>query len=891
MTSFGELLRPYRVQAGLSQRALAKKAGVSRRTVEKLESSANVKAHVTTAGLLADALDLAGERRIEFIKAAVSGHATDEASEIVGQALPCIPPDGFSPGGDPELRRTLPRAPVAFTGRARELQALIDTAEEGARAGRPVLIHAIDGMAGVGKTALALQAAHKLASEFPDGQLFVRLHAHTPGRRPARPGDVLRDLLRETGMDPRQIPASVDEKERLWRDRLVGKHLLLLLDDADTSDQVEPLIPGVSGSVVLVTSRRRLTGLDGAVPLPLDVLSPEQAAHLFARLSGRGGSDLESTAELVRLSGFLPLAIRLLAARLRHSPTWTVSDLVDELTASRDRSAAIGTTDQPLSAVFDLSYSRLSSDRQRFFCYLGLHPGTEIDAYAAAALTGLGLRESRAQLDALFRDHLIEEPSRGRYRFHDLIGDYASTLAVSLREDKDEAIDRLLSYYLQTARQADEYLARHKHGAPAPAPASSLASGVPGPDISTREDATAWMHAERSNLHAAVEYAMVHGRPAYATSIPSAMNGFLRTYGQWEEAFGLHRIALEAARGMGADYAQADAWLDIATLQYTVGDHSAAKDSLAAALRLYDILDDYLGRANVLYYLGLAERLGGDTAAAIASLLRALEIYEAIGNVLGRANALTDLGYVRCLAHDFDTANTSLIAALRLYQDLGNENGQANALNYLGVVQQQIGDNAAAADSQQRSLSLYNQLGNQNGQANALNYLAHVQFDIGDYRLASANATQALERYQSIGNQIGAANALRFLGRVLLAAGDTSAALLKVTEALELHSSMNEHLGEANDYSTLGDIQFQRAEYAAAEASFTEALRHYQSVGDRNGEAEALNKTGEVLLASREPARALAHYNRALAIAREIPAAIEEERALGGIARCRLDCE
>ncbi len=882
MIPFGELLRSYRVRAGLSQRALAKLAGVSSRTVENLERGGHGKAHVTTAALLAAALGLTGEERDRFTAAAVSGQTTDDRPE----APPLTPPGDFAvAGADPEVRHTLPRAPMAFTGRDRELRALIAAMEAGARGGRPVAIPVIDGMAGVGKTALALQAAHALEGEFPDGQLFVRLHAHTPGRNPARPGDVLRALLRETGLDPRQIPRSMDEKERLWRDRLASRRFLLLLDDADTSDQVEPLIPGVSGSVVLVTSRHRLSGLDGALPLPLDVLPPDHAAHLFARLSGRADAEPGSTADLVRLSGFLPLAIRLLAGRLRHSLAWTVADLVDDLAAARDRSAAIGAADQSLSAAFALSYDRLPPDRQEFFCCLGLHPGIDFDAHAAAALSGLDLEASRVELDGLFRDHLIEEPSRGRYRFHDLIGDYAGALAVAGPQvRKDPAIDRLLSYYLQAVRAADEHLARHRHGAPPSAP-----SAVTGPRFSTREDASAWMNAERANLHAVVDYAAAHGRPGYAAEIPSALNGFLRTYGHWDEALVLHGIALEAACALGDERRQADAWLDTGSLQYTAGDYSAAETSLARALELYDHVDDRQGRANAHYYLGLARRLGGDVGAAVASLLRALALYEGIGDVLGQANTLTDIGYVRCLANDFATAKSDLTTALDLYREIGNQNGQANALNYLGVVQQQMGDNPAAADNQRRSLALYSQLGNQNGQANALNYLAHVQFDMGDHHLASGNAARALERYESIGNQIGVANALRFLGRIQLAAGETFAALSNVTRALELHESMKERLGEANDYRVLGDIKFESADYLAAEASYSEAQKRFQAIGERNGEAETRNQMGQVLLASHDPVRALVQYERALAIAREITASVQEERALKGIARCRLE--
>ena len=244
------------------------------------------------------------------------------------------------------VRRTLPRDIQEFTGRDEEFRVLLNAIEEGTETGQPVLICAIGGMAGVGKTTLAMHAAHRLASRFPDGQLFVRLHAHARGQQPVEPGDALAALLRSTGMDPRQIPAEVEERAQLWRDRLAGKRILLVLDDAATHEQVEPLMPGTGGSAVVVTSRRRLTALRGMLPLELDIMPPGQAADLFTRVSGRGGSEPGAVAELVELAGRLPLAIQMLGARLRSRRSWTVADLAGELAAARDRSAAIGAADE-----------------------------------------------------------------------------------------------------------------------------------------------------------------------------------------------------------------------------------------------------------------------------------------------------------------------------------------------------------------------------------------------------------------------------------------------------------------------------------------------------------------------------------------------------------------
>jgi hypothetical protein len=287
---------------------------------------------------------------------------------------------------------------------------------------------------------------------FPDGQLFVRLHAHAQGHRPVDSGDALATLLRSTGTDPRQIPAGVEERAQLWRDRLAGQRVLLVLDDAASREQVEPLIPGTGGSAVVVTSRRRITALPGVLPLDLDVLPPGQAADLFTRVSGRGGDEPGTVAGLVDLAGRLPLAIQLLGGRLRSHRSWTVADLAGELAAARDRSTAIGADDDPVSTVFDLSYQALPARQRRFFRHLGMHPGPSIDAYAAAALTGLSRGQAGAELDALFAVHLIEELARGRYRFHDLLGDYARALAATDPSGhRNRALGRLLGYYTTAA--------------------------------------------------------------------------------------------------------------------------------------------------------------------------------------------------------------------------------------------------------------------------------------------------------------------------------------------------------------------------------------------------------------------------------------------------------
>ena len=457
---FGELLRQLRGAARLTQEELAEAAGISARSVSDLERGINATARKETARRLANALKLTGQPRQEF----------EDTAAGRTQAVAVV--------------RTLPRAPVSFTGREDELRQLM-AAAEGARG--VVEIHAIGGMAGVGKTALAVHAAYRVADQFPDGQLFLPLHGHTPGQNPVAPHDALGMLLLASGAAAADIPADTTPRTALWRARTAEKSLLLILDDAVNSEQVGQLIPGSSDSLVIVTSRRRMIDLDGSRAISLEVLPVGEAALLFVRLADRPGLVPSSpeAEEIARLSGRLPLTIGLQARRLHHHPAWTVGDLVAELRAERDRLPLTEPEGLPVSSAFQMSYAELSDDHKRLFRELGLLPGAEVDAYAVAALEGGDLGAARAGLDSLHNYYLLAEFERGRYRMHDLIRDFSRSLAAADPfTDQDARLSLLFDYYLHTARAADVHLARRApaslHGLAIKQPAFRPGSAHPG---------------------------------------------------------------------------------------------------------------------------------------------------------------------------------------------------------------------------------------------------------------------------------------------------------------------------------------------------------------------------------------------------------------------------
>jgi tetratricopeptide (TPR) repeat protein len=782
--------------------------------------------------------------------------------------------------------RTLPRDVASFTGRAEELGRLLAVSEM-ARSGRAVGISAIDGMAGVGKTAFAIHAAHRLAAEFPDGQLFLHLHAHTAGQRPVAPADALGSLLLTTGVAMRLIPHDLDARASMWRDRLAGMRMLILLDDAAGHEQVRPLLPGAPGCLVLVTSRRRLSALEDVGPLTLRTLPPAQAAQLFSRLIADPGAGAEpaAVAELMELCGHLPLAIGLLAGRLRSRSSWSVRYLAHRLEDAHDRIAEMQAENVAVDAAFELSYRDLSADQQRLFRRLGLHPGREIDAYAAAALDGIDLPQARRRLDALYDDHLVDEPLPGRYRLHDLIRNYARTLASREDAGNESAIDRLLDYYLHATTIANRQIATRGD----PTVFATAHRPVEIPDLSSRQNALTWLEAERANLGACLDHAAAHARHAHAVNLARALHSFLlRIAGHWDQALAIHETALAAARLAGDRLGQADTLVDLGIVQRVTGEYAAARASLAEALTLFHDLGHRRGQADALNELGIVQQLTGEYAAATASLTEALALFHGLGDRLGRANSLKALGVVQYMADEYPAARASLTEALALFRDLDHHLGQADVLNELGPAQYLAGDYPAATTSLTEALVLYRELDDRFGQADALTELGRVRQLTGDYSASTAALTEALALFRDLGCRRGRAAALTRLGNVQYLTGELGTATASLAEALALCRDLGNRPGEANALVRLGSVHYLTGEHPAGSATLIEALILYRELGDRLGQATALNKLGARLLDSSGYDDALNHHLQALRLAEDIHSPLEEARALEGIARCRL---
>jgi tetratricopeptide (TPR) repeat protein/transcriptional regulator with XRE-family HTH domain len=825
---FGGLVRELRTRARLTQQELATAAGVSERAVSGLERGVTTTPQKETVRLLADALHLIGPER-EHFETAARGRPLENVTLATAAAA----------------MRSLPRDVASFTGRQQELQQL---AKSAVSAGGVVGIHAIGGLAGVGKTAFAVHAAHQLAGQFPGGQVFLHLHGHTPGRTPVDPADALASLLLTIGVPPRQIPPDLEARARLWRDRVAERQLLLVLDDAAGSDQVLPLLPGAGGSLVLVTSRRHLSALDDATAISLDTLPPDQAAALLVRLAGRAGlsADDPAVARITQLCGCLPLAVGMVGRQLRHHPAWTAAGRAAELAAARDRLELMETENLSVAAAFDLSYADLTEAQQRLFRRIGLHPGDDIDAHAAAALDGTSPSAARRGLEALYDQYLLSEPVQGRFRLHDLIREHARAQAARVDPDGERvaAISRLLDYYQQTSAAANARIFRRTR----PGPTADGSGSAAVPDLADMQQALDWARAERASLLACLDYAADGGQHARVIALTAGISALLQQDGWWADAVARHRAAALAAERLG----------------------------------------DPLACANALSDLGEARRVSGDFPAAVRALEEALAMYREVGDRLGQGNVLSSLGDVRRVTGDFPAAVRALEEALDLYCEVADRHGQAEALHRLGDVRRLTGDYQVAVIALEEALDMHRELGDRLGQSNVLNMLGALRSETGDFPAAIQALDEALDLCRDLGYRLGQANALATLGLVLRQTGDFSAAMRALEEGLGLYRDLSERLGQANSLYFLGAVLRLTGDYPAAAQALDEALGLYRDLGSRGGEAMALNERGALHWVSGELALAQKCHQRSLELSRDIDSSWDEAHALAGLGRCAL---
>lgn len=692
--------------------------------------------------------------------------------------------------------RQLPAAPQMFIGRSHELATLDQSLGVSATA--------IDGMAGAGKTALAVHAAHRLAGRYPGGQLFIDLHGHTLGMQPVAPAEALERLLRAIGVPGTQIPAGAEERAALFRTRLAGQRVLILLDNAATEDQVLPLLPGAPGCLVLITSRRRLAGLDHTRTLSLDPLPVSDAVRMFVHDIGPDRLRDQSPdllTELVELCGRLPLAIRIATGRLRSHPTWSLSHLVQRLRDQHHRLGELEAGMRSMTTALDLSYHHLHPDQQRAYLLLGRNPGPDIDSYAAAALLGTTLVDAGRTLDRLLDAHLLLEPSPGRFKFHDLVRTHAARMEPSGHHDLAEvtALTRLLDHYRHTASLAAQtaYPFEREYHPRFPA------APTPVPALSTPSTAMAWLDDELPNLLAVAMYAAEHDRHPHVLHLSLILERHLRSRGRYPDAETLHHQALASARAIGDPVGEVDSLNGIGHIHRLLDQHVPAADHFEEALLLARAIGHAPGELEALTGLGHIHWMQGRYAQTTQRFEEALRLARASGDHSGELDALIGLGHVRWMQALYPQATEHFAEAARMAHDRGHRRGELNALAGLGLVHRRQRRYAEAADSYQQTVRIARAIGHRVGELQGLSSLGDIERLLGRHGPAADHYRQVLELARETGDRNFEFEARQGLGRLRNVTGDQAAALTHHLEALALACELSQPVDQARAHDGL----------------------------------------------------------------------------------------
>ncbi|RKT54235.1 AfsR/SARP family transcriptional regulator [Saccharothrix australiensis] len=774
--------------------------------------------------ILADELGLdPGPDLRRYHQVILSGEGLEPAP--AGRRVPDV---AAEPAGPPDLRPVksyLPHDVTDFSGRCAEITRLTAAVRDTDRLA--LTISSIDGMGGVGKTALAVHLGHKLAEDYPDGQYFVDLHGFSLGIDPVTPAQALDALLSDSGLPPELVPPTVQGRSSLWRSRMAGKKALLVLDNALNTAQVRPLLPGTSGVLVLITSRRKLTALEGAMPLSLDVLPDDDAIRLFTKVAGpeRTEGQEQAVAVVVRICGNLPLAIRVAAARFRERTGWTVADLARRLLNQADRARLLRVEDRSVTAVLRLSYRYLSTAQRRVFRRLSLHPGVDFDAYVVAALVGCQPGEAEQCLEELADDNLVRSGGDGRYHLHDLVRDCAQLL---LRENEDEAerrsaLSRLFDYYLHSAHAWSEHLVNNLYRV-APDAGPHPAHIRRPPDVVA---ASKFLDAERANLVAVAQLAAENGWYRHAWQLACSLQPMLKLRNYGGHAHALFERGVDAARTAGDPDGESLCLQGLSAVCREQGSRAEAKEHLEHALKLSRDLGDQ--DAVIAQLVDLATLLLGEDrptdarnvlrdAAALATgghgaflrgvianntgaILRDLgEFDEALEHLhaalamtepseLARSGLMTrwSVGTIHHLRGEPERALAEFTAILESSGHSGFEHGRALALLGLSAVRRSLGDIAESLDRGRAALTLARGLGLRTIECEALNCVGEAALAGGDPDCAEQIFEQAVghaERYRLMRYK---ARGFDGLAHVALARGNRVDAARLWREAVNLY--------------------------------------------------------------------------------------------------------
>ncbi|SDM76646.1 AfsR/SARP family transcriptional regulator [Allokutzneria albata] len=739
-------------------------------------------------------------------------------------------------GRDQASRNYLPRDVHDFTGREHELRRLTESDVDTAATSRALRVWWLDGPTGVGKTALAIRAAHRLADRYPDGQLFVELHGQSADHSPAAPEAALDALLRALRVPSERIPEGLRERAALWRAELAGRRVLVVLDDAAGEAQVRPLLPGDAGCLVIVTSGQRLSGIEGATRVPLDVLPPEDARTLFSRILGddRAKAEPDAVTEVVELCGYLPLAIRITGGKLAARPHWPVSRLLRRLRDERQRLDELSVGDLAVRTGLAVTYLGLDEQSRRAYRLLGALGYANLPGWLASPLLDLPEEEAEDVFEQLVDAQLVEvisKPSEPpRYRVHDLVRIHARERAEleDTEEVRGDAVHRAVCALLSTVESLVENLP------PAvPRLCQTELSSLPSKRNRTPET-DSWFQQEETALITAVERAAELGLAESAAGLAEALVhawfAVRNRYDGWERT---HVAALTAVRGAGLRHAEAALECSLGQMYYKRDNFETAREHFRTALTLFTEAGDARGEAVALNGIGMVYREFGEHSAALPALNRARRMLADQGDEEGVAHALYGIGYsYRELGED-QAALRALDQAAEMYRVVGNERGEALALRGIGLVHRAADDLAAAEEYCECSHRIVVSVDDDLLVRYTAQALAKVRIRRGKADEAEPMLLECLRGCRELHDTFGVALARRTLGECYIAMGEPERALAYLGQALTDWDAIRLPVWRARTLRDVGAAHALTGDADSVERAWSEAAGEFRRLGTR----------------------------------------------------------
>ncbi|WP_433260713.1 AfsR/SARP family transcriptional regulator [Actinosynnema sp. CS-041913] len=672
--------------------------------------------------------------------------------------------DHSAPRQPSPVPRQLPPAPPHFVGRADEMARLTSTLTA-AEGGGTVVISALAGAGGIGKTWLALHWAHHVVDRFPDGQLFVDLRGFSPDSLPLDPTVAVRGFLDALDVDPARIPTDPQAQTALYRSLVADKRMLIVLDNAATTDQITPLLPGSPTCTVIATSRRRLTTLisrHGAHHLHLEPLTEDEARTLLTDRAGptRVAAEPDAVTDLLTYCRGFPLALSLIAGRAHTEPRLPLTKIAAEL---RELGLDALDDDEPtgsLPTVLSWSYRTLTLEQQHAFSLLGTAPGPDISLPAAAGLTGHPLGHTRRLLRALTEASLLDHDPDDRYSMHDLVRAYAATTADDLAEDvREQALRRVLDFYTHTADAADRLVYPHRP----PTPMDPLAPDTRPHPLPDTAAALAWFDTEHPHLLAAQQTAAAQPWHHTVWHLARTTAAYHIRRGHRVDKLTMWQAALNAVVHLPDPTVRIHTHRFLGRAYGDLARHDEAVEHLRQALTLAERHHDNVQQAHTHHALTKAWELVEDYEQALAHATDALRLYRTVEEPVWHANALNSVGWIAAQLGDYDTARRHCEEALTLHRRHNDPEGEANALDSLAFIAHHTGDHQQAVDNYQQALALFRGLRHTYISAGIFDWLGHCHTALGRHDQARAAWREALRLYQDQGRDDAAAQVQRQL--------------------------------------------------------------------------------------------------------------------------------